>query len=130
MGRNSIEMPDVVGCDEWGDFITETQRHGEKLKTDISLVLQNTQHIYDLVGLCAEFGVEKAVVCPGSRCAPLLIGFGKHPNIETISVTDERSAGFMALGLAQQSGNPVVLVCTSGTAAQYFAPAITHIDYW
>lgn len=99
------------------------------MKTDISLVLQNTQHIYDLVGLCAEFGVEKAVVCPGSRCAPLLIGFGKHPNIETISVTDERSAGFMALGLAQQSGNPVVLVCTSGTAAQNFAPAITEAFY-
>ena len=83
-----------------------------------SILIKNTQHIYDLVGLCADFGVEKAVVCPGSRCAPLLIGFGKHPNIETISVTDERSAGFVGLGLAQQTGNPVVLVCTSGTAAR------------
>ena len=89
----------------------------------------NTQHIYDLVGLCARFGVEKAVVCPGSRCAPLLIGFGKHSDIETISVTDERSAGFIALGLAQQSDRPVVLVCTSGTAAQNFAPAVTEAFY-
>lgn len=94
-----------------------------------SILIKNTQHIYDLVGLCADYGVEKAVVCPGSRCAPLLIGFGKHPNIETISVTDERSAGFVGLGLAQQTGNPVVLVCTSGTAAQNFAPAVIEAYY-
>ncbi|SVC42352.1 uncharacterized protein METZ01_LOCUS295206, partial [marine metagenome] len=94
-----------------------------------SVTLKNTQHINDLVGLCAQFGVEKAVVCPGSRCAPLLIGLGKHSDIETISVTDERSAGFIALGLAQQSDRPVVLVCTSGTAAQNFAPAVTEAYY-
>jgi 2-succinyl-5-enolpyruvyl-6-hydroxy-3-cyclohexene-1-carboxylate synthase len=93
------------------------------------MITQLTQHIYDLVGLCAEFGVEKAIVCPGSRCAPLLIGFGKHPVIETISVTDERSAGFVGLGMAQQSGKPVVLVCTSGTAALNFAPAVTEAFY-
>jgi 2-succinyl-5-enolpyruvyl-6-hydroxy-3-cyclohexene-1-carboxylate synthase len=91
--------------------------------------IQNTKHIYDLVALCAEFGVEKAVVCPGSRCAPLLIGFGKHPDIETISVTDEHSAGFIGLGLAQQSEKPVVLVCTSGTAALNFGPAVTEAFY-
>jgi len=95
----------------------------------ITEVQNNTQHIYDLVGLCAKYGVEKAVVSPGSRCAPLLIGFGKHSDIETISVTDERSAGFIGLGLAQQSGKPVVLVCTSGTAAQNFAPAVTEAYY-
>ena len=95
----------------------------------ITEVQNNTQHIYDLVGLCAEYDVEKAVVSPGSRCAPLLIGFGKHPDIETISVTDERSAGFIGLGLAQQSEKPVVLVCTSGTATQNFAPAVTEAFY-
>lgn len=95
----------------------------------ISQVRENTQHIYDLIGLCADFGVEKAVICPGSRCAPLLIGFGKHPNIETISITDERSAGFVGLGLSEATGNPVVLVCTSGTAAQNFAPALTEAFY-
>lgn len=91
--------------------------------------ITNTQHIYDLVGLCADYGVKKAVVCPGSRCAPLLFGFSQHPEIETISVTDERSAGFIGLGLAQQSGKPVALVCTSGTAAQNFAPAVTEAFY-
>ncbi|MCH7612191.1 MAG: 2-succinyl-5-enolpyruvyl-6-hydroxy-3-cyclohexene-1-carboxylic-acid synthase [Candidatus Marinimicrobia bacterium] len=94
-----------------------------------SVALQNTRHIYELIDLCAQFGVRKAVVCPGSRCAPLLIGFGKHPGIETFSITDERSAGFVCLGLAQQSGEPVVLVCTSGTAAQNFAPAVTEAFY-
>jgi len=94
-----------------------------------SVALQNTQHIYELVDICAQFGVRKAVVSPGSRCGPLLIGFGKHPTIETISITDERSAGFVGLGLAQQSGEPVVLVCTSGTAAQNYAPAVTEAYY-
>jgi len=97
--------------------------------SNTSQSIKNTQHIYDLIGLCAEFGVKKAVVCPGSRCAPLLIGFGKHPKIETISITDERSAGFVGLGLSEATGNPVVLVCTSGTAAQNFAPALTEAFY-
>jgi len=96
---------------------------------DVVSVKENTQHIYDLVALCAARGVEKAVVCPGSRCAPLLLGFGKHSAIETISVTDERSAGFIGLGIAQQTGKPVVLVCTSGTAALNFAPAVTEAFY-
>jgi 2-succinyl-5-enolpyruvyl-6-hydroxy-3-cyclohexene-1-carboxylate synthase len=91
--------------------------------------LENTKHIYELVALCAGKGISNAVVCPGSRCAPLLLGFGKHPDIDVVSVTDERSAGFIALGLAQQLGSPVVLVCTSGTAAQNFAPAVTEAFY-
>ncbi len=91
--------------------------------------IKNTQHIYDLIALCAQKGVRHAVLCPGSRCAPLLIGFGKHKDIKVISVTDERSAGFIALGIAQQSRCPVVLVCTSGTAGQNFAPAVTEAFY-
>ena len=95
----------------------------------VSDSIKNTQHIYDLVELCACKGVRHAILCPGSRCAPLLIGFGKHKQIETISVTDERSAGFIGLGIAQQTNTPVVLVCTSGTAGQNFAPAVTEAVY-
>ncbi len=95
----------------------------------ISKAIQNTQHIYALVEECYQYGVEKAVICPGSRCAPLLIGFGNHPKIETISMTDERSAGYVGLGLAQQSGKPVAIVSTSGTAAQNFIPAVTEAYY-
>lgn len=95
----------------------------------MSSVIDNTAHIYRLVQLCYVSGVRHAVVCPGSRCAPLLLGFGKHSSIETISVTDERSAGYVALGLSQQSGAPVALVCTSGTAGLNFAPVVAEAFY-
>ncbi len=92
-------------------------------------VIENTAHIFRLIQLCYASGVRHAVVCSGSRCAPLLLGFGRHPSIETISVVDERSAGFIALGLSQQTCSPVALVCTSGTAALNFSPAIAEAFY-
>src|SRR5690349_10031222 len=69
-------------------------------------------------------GVRHAVICPGSRSTPLAIAFATHPDIEAIPALDERSAAFFALGLAKQRLDPVVLVCTSGTAAANFFPAI------
>jgi 2-succinyl-5-enolpyruvyl-6-hydroxy-3-cyclohexene-1-carboxylate synthase len=69
-------------------------------------------------------GLETAIVCPGSRSAPLTIAFAQHPGIEAIPVLDERSASFFALGIAQRTGKPVVLVCTSGTAGANFYPAV------
>ena len=92
-------------------------------------VLKKTQHIYNLVALCSQKNIQHAIVCPGSRCAPLLIACDLHPEINTISVTDERSAAFIALGIAQQTNKPVILVCTSGTAGQNFAPAVTEAFY-
>ncbi len=94
-----------------------------------SQVRENTRHVYELVALCASRGVRHAVVSPGSRCAPLLIGFGRHPRIRVISVTDERAAAYLALGLAQQASAPVALACTSGTAALNFAPALAEAFY-
>ena len=52
--------------------------------------LENTQHIYDLISLCVESGVQNVILCAGCRCAPLLLGFGHHPNINVVSVPDER----------------------------------------
>ncbi len=69
-------------------------------------------------------GLAHAVVAPGSRSTPLAFAFAAHPGIEAISVLDERSAGFFALGLARRHRRPVVLVCTSGTAAANFFPAV------
>ncbi|MFQ6612532.1 MAG: 2-succinyl-5-enolpyruvyl-6-hydroxy-3-cyclohexene-1-carboxylic-acid synthase [Fidelibacterota bacterium] len=92
------------------------------MKADISPIL-------DLVEICARKGIRYAVVSPGSRCAPLLIGFGNHPDITTISVVDERSAAYLGMGLAQASGLPVVLVSTSGTAAANYLPAVTEAWY-
>jgi 2-succinyl-5-enolpyruvyl-6-hydroxy-3-cyclohexene-1-carboxylate synthase len=71
-----------------------------------------------------RLGLTTAIVCPGSRSAPLAIAFANHPHIEAIPVLDERSASFFALGIARQSHRPVVLICTSGTAGANFYPAV------
>lgn len=84
------------------------------------------QPIYDIAELCAQKNLTHAVLCPGSRCAPLTVAFTRHPKITAHTFSDERSAGFVALGMAQQSGTPAIMVCTSGTAAYNFAPAVAE----
>ena len=79
--------------------------------------------------LCADKGVRAFVVAPGSRSAPLTIALAQNPELTCYVVYDERSAGYVALGLAQQLGGPVGLVCTSGTAALNFAPAVAEAFY-
>lgn len=87
------------------------------------------QPIFDIAEICARKGIHHAIVCPGSRCAPLTLAFARHSKIVTRTISDERSAAFVALGIAQQTGKPVVLICTSGTAAYNFAPAIAEAFY-
>jgi 2-succinyl-5-enolpyruvyl-6-hydroxy-3-cyclohexene-1-carboxylate synthase len=70
-------------------------------------------------------GVRDAVLCPGSRSAPLAIAFDRSPVATHVSL-DERAAGFFALGLAKASRRPVALVCTSGSAAANFFPAVVE----
>jgi 2-succinyl-5-enolpyruvyl-6-hydroxy-3-cyclohexene-1-carboxylate synthase len=77
-----------------------------------------------LVETLKRLGLTAAVICPGSRSTPLAVAFAGVDGIEAISVLDERSAAFFALGIAKRSGLPVVLVCTSGTAGANFYPAI------
>ncbi|MBV8997185.1 MAG: 2-succinyl-5-enolpyruvyl-6-hydroxy-3-cyclohexene-1-carboxylate synthase, partial [Pseudonocardiales bacterium] len=72
----------------------------------------------------ARGGVVEAVIAPGSRSAPLAIAFADHPGIRLHVRIDERSAAFLGLGLAKASGIPVPIVCTSGTAAANFHPAV------
>ncbi|MEG4485305.1 2-succinyl-5-enolpyruvyl-6-hydroxy-3-cyclohexene-1-carboxylic-acid synthase [Microcoleus sp. D2_18a_B4] len=71
-----------------------------------------------------RLGLTTAVICPGSRSAPLTIAFALNNKIETIPILDERSASFFALGIAKKSRLPTALICTSGTAAANFYPAI------
>ncbi len=87
------------------------------------------QPIYDIAPLCAEHGLTDVILCPGSRCAPLTVAFARHPAITTRTISDERSAAFIALGIAQQKQQPTVLVCTSGSAAYNFAPAVAEAFY-
>lgn len=72
----------------------------------------------------AAFGVESVVTSPGSRNAPLLMAVSRHGGLRTLSVVDERSAAFIALGIAEISQRPVALICTSGTALLNYAPAV------
>ncbi|RUA08053.1 MAG: 2-succinyl-5-enolpyruvyl-6-hydroxy-3-cyclohexene-1-carboxylic-acid synthase [Flavobacteriia bacterium] len=82
-----------------------------------------------VVGLCKTHHINDVVISPGSRNAPLIIGFTNTPEIETYSVVDERSAAFMALGMAQQSRTPAALVCTSGSALLNYYPAVAEAFY-
>jgi 2-succinyl-5-enolpyruvyl-6-hydroxy-3-cyclohexene-1-carboxylate synthase len=77
-------------------------------------------------------GLQHVIVCPGSRSTPLAMAFAAHPTIRVWLHIDERSAAFFGLGLAKRLAQPVALLCTSGTAAANFLPAIvearlTHI---
>ena len=87
------------------------------------------QHVFTISKICSNFGIEHAVICPGSRSAPLVYAFTQNKKIKCHSAIDERSAGFMALGMAQQLLKPVVLVCTSGTAVLNFFPAVAEAFY-
>jgi 2-succinyl-5-enolpyruvyl-6-hydroxy-3-cyclohexene-1-carboxylate synthase len=77
-----------------------------------------------LVETLHRCGLTCAVICPGSRSAPLATAFAQHPQIEAIPMLDERSASFFALGQAQRTHRPVALICTSGTAAAHFYAAV------
>lgn len=90
----------------------------------------NKDNVNILTALLVKHGVEHVVVCPGSRNAPLVHNFNEHPELECHPVTDERSAGFMALGLALQTSNKPVAVCvTSGSALLNVLPAVAEATY-
>ena len=76
----------------------------------------------------ARGGLRHAVVSPGSRSTPLAVALWRQPEIEVTVLVDERSAGFFALGAAQASGDPVALLCTSGTALANYHPAVCEAD--
>ncbi len=84
----------------------------------------NTLWASVLAETLSRLGLQTAIICPGSRSAPLAIAFAQHPTLEAIPILDERSSAFFALGMARRSGVPVALICTSGTAGANFYPAI------
>ena len=82
-----------------------------------------------VVSACLSNNIEKVVISPGSRNAPLIIEFNAQDGIQKYSIVDERSAAFFALGLAQKNKKPVALVCSSGSALLNYYPAITEAFY-
>ena len=82
-----------------------------------------------VIASCVAHHIEHVVISPGSRNAPLTIGFTNHSKVKTYSIVDERSAAFFALGMAQQLQKPVVVVCTSGSALLNYYPAVAEAYY-
>ena len=86
----------------------------------------NYNSIFNIAEICHSLGVSDAVLSPGSRNAPLIVSFNRHPSISTYAINDERSAAFIALGMAHKSKLPVVICATSGSAAYNYAPAVAE----
>ena len=82
-----------------------------------------------LADIFLKKGLSDIVISPGSRNAPIILSFANHSDINALSIVDERSAGFFALGMAQQKGKAVALACTSGSAVLNYAPAIAEAYY-
>ena len=82
-----------------------------------------------IIEICLAKGITTIIISPGSRNAPLTIGFVNNPAFQCYSIADERSAAFFALGIAQQTKHPVALVCTSGSALLNYYPALAEAFY-
>jgi 2-succinyl-5-enolpyruvyl-6-hydroxy-3-cyclohexene-1-carboxylate synthase len=87
------------------------------------------QHVHSIAITCGLLGIKHVVISPGSRSAPLVLAFAHHKKFIIHTAIDERSAAYMALGMAQQKQKPVVLICTSGTAAANYYPAVAEAFY-
>lgn len=88
----------------------------------------NVRFSSELIAGLADAGVEVALISPGSRNTPLVLAGIAEPRIRDINVRDERSAGFMALGIAKATGAPAVVICTSGSAATHYFPAVVEAN--
>ena len=89
----------------------------------------NKESVNQLTVLLVKHGIRHAVVCPGSRNAPIVHNLNECPDIACYPVTDERSAGFYALGMMQALDEPVAVCVTSGTALLNLAPAVAEAWY-
>lgn len=88
-----------------------------------------TKYVNTIVATLNAQGVKNVVISPGSRSTPLAYAFSHATTMNVYRQVDERAAGFFALGLAKASGEPTVLLCTSGTAAANYYPAVVEAQY-
>ncbi|MCF8367493.1 MAG: 2-succinyl-5-enolpyruvyl-6-hydroxy-3-cyclohexene-1-carboxylic-acid synthase [Bacteroidales bacterium] len=82
-----------------------------------------------LADIFVKHGLSHIVISPGSRNAPLIVSFVNNPSVKALSIVDERSAAFFAMGMAQQTKKTVAITCTSGSAVLNYAPAIAEAFY-
>ena len=76
------------------------------------------------IEVLGRLGVETVITSPGARSAPLTLAAARNARVEALSILDERSAAFFALGIAKRTHRPVALISTSGTAAANYLPAV------
>jgi 2-succinyl-5-enolpyruvyl-6-hydroxy-3-cyclohexene-1-carboxylate synthase len=95
----------------------------------LSTALSDKSAVQDFLALSKCHEIKHVILCPGSRNAPFSISLFHDKRFNTHIIPDERSAAFFALGMAQQQQQPVVLICTSGTASLNFSPAIAEAFY-
>lgn len=88
-----------------------------------------TAYIAAFVAELVNTGIKDVVVSPGSRSTPMAMVMAEHPGLNLHIHVDERSAAFFALGIAKATGKPVAILCTSGTAAANYFPAIVEARY-
>lgn len=84
------------------------------------------QPVFNLIEICANHGLSRAIISPGSRNAPLTLALARNSKIQCKSISDERSAAFIALGMSQQLKKPTLLCCTSGSASLNYTPAVAE----
>jgi len=92
-------------------------------------MIEFKRSIVNIAEICSQKNISDIIISPGSRSAPLTLAFLRHPKLKCRTIVDERSAAFIALGLAQQTERPVGLVCTSGTAGLNYGPAVAEASY-
>lgn len=92
--------------------------------------LKGLYQVYsNIAEIAYQKGLTHVILSPGSRSAVLALSFIRHPHIQTITIVDERTAAFKALGMANALNRPVGLICTSGTAALNYGPGLAEA-YW
>ena len=89
----------------------------------------NNPIVLELISLLKQFGISRIVVSPGGRHVQFIISLERDPYFKLYSVVDERSAAFFALGLIQETGEPVAVACSSGTACMNYGSAIAEAYY-
>ncbi len=93
------------------------------------MVTTTKRSVQILVEIARQRGLEHIVFSPGSRNAPLVIGFNAYPEFDCLNIPDERVAAFFAVGMMQHLEKPVAICCTSGSAAANYYPAVTEAFY-
>lgn len=95
----------------------------------MSLSISDKPVVRHIVDHCYAHGVKHVVISPGSRNAPMILSFPASQKFKCLTIVDERSAAYFALGLARRDNSPVALVCTSGTAVLNYSPALAEAYY-